>query len=40
MIWGFMDAYSEPPPPPDETFDLVDGDGNVITDNNGDNFLY
>ena len=42
---GFMDAYSEPPEPqppvpPSETFYLVDNEGNVFTDNNGDKFLY
>jgi len=42
---GFMDAYSEPippvpPVPPSETFYLVDSEGNVFVDNNGDKFLY
>lgn len=42
---GFFDTYIEPeviipPEPPEETFNLVDSNGNAFVDNNGDNLIY
>lgn len=37
---GFFDVYVEPEIPPDETYNLVDGEGNVLVDDNDDNLIF
>lgn len=37
---GFFDAVAIPVPPPDETYNLLDNEGNVLVDDIGDNLIF
>jgi len=37
---GFFDATAIPAPPPDETYNFLDNEGNVLVDDVGDNLIF
>ena len=37
---GFFDASAIPAPPPDETYNLVDNEGNALVDDGVDNLIF